>query len=115
MNDLTQAAIHADRNEQRLAICAARNAERLTAWAERWRAKFGTYPPSYGRAQARRQGTHQDPGTADDSTDRKPHQSATVIPHPALLERHGNQGVRHIPRHRGQRIKGRLPGPPEVA
>lgn len=110
----------------RTAVQNLRNALRRHDWAERWRAKFGVYPPSYVGGPPTNGRLHLDaPGdlrarVAAARTWAPDHDDscggtmlADVLPlHP---ERHGNLHTYHIPRHRLQRVRGRQPEPPEAA
>ena len=106
MNELTPEAIRAvEQTRHKIA--------RLSAWAARWRGLFGACPQSHPGKRVAIKGRaaieHETPGPASQ-------QMANILMHPALFERHGNQGRVRFPRRRGQlNVRGRLPKPPEAA
>lgn len=87
----------------RAATEALRNIERRQAWAERWKARFGTYPPSYGVTKTKRI-SFRNPLWARISI-RPP-----VRPHVG----HGNANILKFPRHSRQSRYSRQT-PPEAA
>lgn len=112
MNDLTAAAMTAGLEEQRRATEAARNAKRRATWADRWHQHTGRKPETApgvdinAKAEAARLATC----FAEDLI-APAQQTAEILVHPALFERHGNYVQRRMPRHRHQRHANPTPAP----
>ena len=104
MNELTAAAIFADKEELRREDQEKRNANRHMAWSESWFKATGEYPASKHVADGakRIQDAIHNAAWANGDLDAICRPSAQILVHPAWFERrprHGNQGrlsFRHL-------------------
>lgn len=112
MNDLTIAAILAERK----AAEAISNIERIRAWATRWLQRFGHYPKSLDAEAVDERLEAAQKMQALNTCGQALRATAQIYLHPTFEHRrrpwHSNHGVVRVPRYRGQIKHIKLPQPP---